>query len=47
MAQMKRAKVLPDLPKGLVLPTVVAGLNGIGRGQDRQSLWSLPALSPS
>ena len=38
MSQMKRSKALPDLPKGLVLPTVVAGLNGIGRGQDRQSL---------
>jgi hypothetical protein len=38
MSQMSRSKVLPALPKGLVMPTVVAGLNGIGRGQDRQSL---------
>lgn len=38
MSQMSRTKALPSLPKGLVLPTVVAGLNGIGRGQDRQSL---------
>ena len=38
MSQMSRSKVLPTLPKGLVMPTVVAGLNGIGRGQDRQSL---------
>ena len=29
---------MPSLPKGLVLPTVVAGLNGVGRGQDRQAL---------
>jgi hypothetical protein len=29
---------VPKLPKGLVMPTVVAGLNGIGRGQDRQAL---------
>ena len=38
MSQMSRTKTLPALPKGLVMPTVVAGLNGIGRGQDRQSL---------
>ena len=24
--------------KGLVMPTIVAGLNGVGRGQDRQAL---------
>ncbi len=35
---LTRSKNIPSLPKGLVLPTVVAGLNGIGRGQDRQSL---------
>jgi hypothetical protein len=35
---LQRSKTLPPLPKGLVLPTVVAGLNGIGRGQDRQAL---------
>ena len=29
---------VPKLPKGLVIPTVVAGLNGIGRGQDRAAL---------
>ena len=29
---------LPPLPKGLVSPTVVAGLYGVGRGQDRQAL---------
>ena len=35
---MSRAKKLPPLPKNLVMPTVVAGINGIGRGQDRQAL---------
>lgn len=35
---LQRQKGVPTLPKGLVLPTVVAGLNGIGRGQDRQAL---------
>lgn len=35
---LQRSKAVPPLPKGLVLPTVVAGLNGIGRGQDKQAL---------
>ena len=35
---LQRKEGIPKLPKGLVLPTVVAGLNGIGRGQDRQAL---------
>ena len=35
---LSRNKAIPSLPKGLVLPTVVAGLNGIGRGQDRAAL---------
>lgn len=38
LSVLSRRKVLPPLPKGLVLPTVVAGLSGIGRGQDRQAL---------
>ena len=38
MMMLQRQKGVPTLPKGLVLPTVVAGLNGIGRGQDRQAL---------
>jgi hypothetical protein len=29
---------MPALPKGVVTPTVVAGLYGVGRGQDRQAL---------
>ena len=35
---MQRSKRLPSLPKGLVAPTVVAGLYGVGRGQDRAAL---------
>ena len=38
LSRLSRLKALPDLPKGLVLPTVVAGLNGLGRGQDRVAL---------
>ena len=35
---MQKSKKLPSLPKGLVTPTVVAGLYGVGRGQDKQAL---------
>ena len=35
---LQRSKVLPKLPKGVVFPTVVAGIEGVGRGQDRESL---------
>ena len=35
---LQRQKAVPTLPKGLVMPTVVAGLNGIGRGQERIAL---------
>ena len=38
LSHLSRTKSLPDMPKGLVLPTVVAGLNGLGRGQDRVAL---------
>jgi len=29
---------IPRLPKGIVHPTIVAGINSLGRGQDRESL---------
>ena len=29
---------IPRLPKDLVKPTIVAGINALGRGQDRESL---------
>lgn len=35
---LQRSGVLPKLPKGVVFPTVIAGVEGIGRGQDRESL---------
>lgn len=38
LSTLSKSGKLPPLPKGLVLPTVVAGLNGIGRGQDRAAL---------
>jgi hypothetical protein len=35
---LQRSGGMPPLPKGVVTPTVVAGLYGVGRGQDRQAL---------
>jgi hypothetical protein len=35
---LRQNKQLPPLPEGLVLPTIVTGLDGIGRGQDREAL---------
>lgn len=35
---LQRSKAVPTLPKGLVMPTVVAGLGGVGRGQDKMAL---------
>ena len=29
---------IPKLPKGIIQPTIVAGVNALGRGQDRESL---------
>ena len=40
---LSRNKAIPALPKDLVMPTVVAGLHGIGRGQDRQALMEFVA----
>jgi hypothetical protein len=38
LSVLQRKGQLPKLPKGFVLPTVVAGLDGVGRGQDREAL---------
>lgn len=38
LSVLSKSKAIPPLPKDLVLPTVVAGLNGVGRGQDRMAL---------
>ena len=35
---LQKSRDLPVLPKNIVFPTVIAGLEGIGRGQDRESL---------
>lgn len=37
---MQRTGELPRYPKDLVKPTIVAGINALGRGQDRESLTS-------
>ena len=34
----QRTGVIPRLPKEVVKPTIVAGVNALGRGQDRESL---------
>ena len=35
---LQRSNQIPKLPKDLVRPTIVAGINALGRGQDRESL---------
>ena len=35
---LQRSNQLPKLPKDLVRPSIVAGVNALGRGQDRESL---------
>ena len=38
MFQMEREKRLPALPKGVVTPTIITGLEALGRGNDRTKL---------
>jgi len=38
LSVMQRDGDITRLPKGLVKPTIVAGINALGRGQDRESL---------
>ena len=35
---LQRNREIPKIPKDIVSPTIVAGVNAIGRGQDQQSL---------
>jgi hypothetical protein len=35
---LQRSNQLPKLPKDLVRPKIVAGVNALGRGQDREAL---------
>ena len=38
MHTLTRSKQIPSIPGNLVKPTIVAGVNALGRGQDRESL---------
>ena len=38
MAVMKKQKKLPPLPKGLVKPVIIAGVEALGRGNDLSKL---------
>lgn len=38
LARLKKRKALPALPKGLVTPTVVTGVEALGRGHDLQRM---------
>ena len=35
---LQRSKQIPNIPKNLVRPSIVAGVNALGRGQDREAL---------
>ena len=38
MSVMEKTGAIPKLPKDIVKPTIVAGVNALGRGQDREAL---------
>jgi len=38
MHVLQTSKKIPPIPRGLVNPVIVAGINALGRGQDRESL---------
>ena len=38
LSVMQKTKAIPAIPKEIVKPTIVAGINALGRGQDRESL---------
>ena len=38
MHTLTKSKKIPSIPKGLVNPVIVAGVNALGRGQDRDAL---------
>jgi hypothetical protein len=38
MHTLQQSKQIPTVPKNLVKPTIVAGINALGRGQDRDAL---------
>jgi len=41
---LQRSNQLPKLPKDLVRPEIVAGVNALGRGQDRESLTTFVTI---
>lgn len=45
LANLQRKRKLPRLPKGTVRPTIVTGLSGLGRGNDRTNLVSFVKTS--
>lgn len=47
MAQMQKAKKLPELPKDVIAPTIVTGLDALGRGHDlNKYMQLLQAMAP-
>jgi len=38
LSVLQKNKTIPPIPKEFVKPTIVAGINALGRGQDRESL---------
>ena len=38
LSVLQKNKIIPSIPKDIVKPTIVAGINALGRGQDRESL---------
>tara|TARA_R100001463_G_scaffold34708_2_gene76046 strand:+ start:440 stop:1993 length:1554 start_codon:yes stop_codon:yes gene_type:complete len=38
LSVLTKNKTIPPIPKDVVKPTIVAGINALGRGQDRESL---------
>ena len=40
LSVLQKSKEIPKIPKEVVKPTIVAGLNALGRGQDREALTS-------
>ena len=38
LSVLTKSKTIPPIPKEIVKPTIVAGINALGRGQDRESL---------
>ena len=38
LSVFQKSGEIPRIPKGIVKPTIVAGVNALGRGQDRESL---------